>query len=139
MVDMSPDAPFMDFLNRLPGLLEQGVKDAFVFWLHTLWSIAKVVWIQFWPYILVACFVIVAGVILQIIMIRIGGHEMRLPSAFNVFVGSLTNLVFFFLLLLLAYLLLGTDVIDGDWFAVIEAIAFPATWLFLHAIGFWYR
>jgi hypothetical protein len=92
-----------------------------------------------WPYLLVLFLIVVGGVILQILMMRVGGYGNRLSSGFNALVGSLTNAIFLGLILLVAYSIWGTQVVDETWFALIEALAFSATWIFLRAIGFWYR
>lgn len=92
---------------------------------------------RFWPYIIIALIIILAGVILQILMLRSGGRRTLSPG-FNRLVGSLTYLLFFGLMFIIAYWILGTQVIDKMWLAIFGALAFPATGLFLWAIRFWY-
>ena len=92
-----------------------------------------------WPFLFGGFVVIVGGIILQIVMMRSCGHRNRLPSGFNALVGSLIRLLIFGILVYLAYLIWGVQVIDELWLTIIGIIAFTGTSLFLRGIGFWYR
>jgi hypothetical protein len=92
-----------------------------------------------WPFLIGGFVVIVGGIILQIVMMRIGGYRNRLSSGFNTLVGSLVRLAIFGILVFIAYLIWGVQVVDELWLAIIGTIAFAGTSLFLRKIGFWYR
>lgn len=90
-----------------------------------------------WLYFFGFFAVVIAGIVLQIIMLRSGG-QCKLPAFFNRIVGSLTYLTFFLIFLLIGYWIFGTRVIDDIWFSIFGILSFPATGFFLRAIGFWY-
>jgi len=102
-----------------------------------LYFFAKEQLITHWLYVAGFFAFIIAGVILQIIMLRGGGHS-KLSPGFNRLVGSLTYLMFFLIMLLISYWLFGTRVIDEVWIILFGILSFPATGFFLRAIGFWY-
>lgn len=93
--------------------------------------------ITYWPYVIGLVVFMIAGVILQILMLRGGGHS-KLSPGFNRLVGSLTYSMFFLIMLLISYWIFGTRVIDEVWFTLFGILSFPATGFFLRAIGFWY-
>jgi hypothetical protein len=90
-----------------------------------------------WPYVVGFFIFVIAGVILQIIMLRSGGHS-KLPAFFNRLVGSLIYSIFFLIQLSISYWIFGTRVVDEIWFTLFGIISFPITGFFLRAIGFWY-
>lgn len=102
-----------------------------------LWSLIKTHWSSLWPYVFGFAVFILGGMILQIIMLRSGNHN-KLSAGFNSMVGSLFWLIFFVLLLGIAYLGFGSQVIDEIWFGLLSLIAFVLTGVFLRLIGFWY-
>lgn len=114
-------------------MMDQIIKAS----VSTLISFVREQLITHWPYVVIFFSIIIAGVILQIIMLRSGRHS-KLPAGFNSLVGSLVCLIFFLILLTIGYWLFGTQVIDEIWFAIFGVVAFPITGLFLRAIGFWY-
>ena len=124
----------MDFTN--PSEFTDRIVDALA---SHAWAAAKYVIPNYWPYLLVFFTIIVGGVILQIIMLREGGHENRLPSEFNSLVGSLTYWSFFWGQAVVMYKIFGPQVVDDIWFAAFGILAYPGTKLFLRSIGFWYR
>jgi len=101
------------------------------------YSFAKEQFIIHWPYIIGFFVFIIAGVILQIIMLRSGGDS-KLPAFFNRLVGSFTYSIFFLIQLSISYWVFGAQVIDDVWFTLFGIISFPVTGFFLCAIGFWY-
>ena len=118
---------------NLSSILDQMIRTT----ISELWSFAKEQFMAHWPYVVGFFVFIVAGVILQIIMLRSGRHN-KLSAGFNSLVGSLTYLMFFLILFLISYLIFGTQVVDDIWFAIFGALSFPATGFFLRVIGFWY-
>ncbi|MFA6077338.1 MAG: hypothetical protein WC735_04680 [Candidatus Paceibacterota bacterium] len=102
-----------------------------------LWFFAKEQLLIYWPYVFGFFIFVVAGVVLQIIMLRSGGHS-KLSAGFNRLVGSLTYFIFFLIFFSISYWVFGSQVVDSIWFAVFGALSFPTTGLFLRAIGFWY-
>ncbi len=102
-----------------------------------LWMMAKTYWPSLWPYVVGFAVFILGGMILQIIMLRSGSHN-KLSAGFNSMVGSLFWLIFFVLLLGIAYLSFGFQVIDEIWFGLLSLIAFILAGTFLRLIGFWY-
>lgn len=115
------------------SLLEQMIHSM----LSGLWSIVKHIFILYWPYIIGFFVIVVAGIILQIIMLKSGSRS-KLSAGFNSMVGSFTYSIFFLIYFLLSYWIFGTQVVDEIWFTVFGALAFPSTWYFLRGIGFWY-
>lgn len=81
--------------------------------------------------------VIIVGVILQIAMLRSGGHS-KLSAGFNSLVGSITYSIFFLIYFGVGYLIFGVRAIDEIWLTVFGLLAFPSTGFFLRIIGFWY-
>lgn len=102
-----------------------------------LYSTVKEQLITYWPYAIGFVVFIIAGIILQIIMLRGGGHS-KLSPGFNRLVGGLIYSIFFLIMLLISFWIFGTRVIDEVWFTLFGILSFPATGFFLRAIGFWY-
>lgn len=102
-----------------------------------LWAMLKLWWPHLWPYAIGFAVFVLGGMVLQILMLRSGGHS-RLSPGFNRMVGSLFYGIFFMLLLIIAYWIWGSQVIDDTWFLIFGTISFPLTGFFLRAIGFWY-
>lgn len=100
-------------------------------------SIAKQISLTYWPWIAGFLTLVFAGVIVQIIMLRGGGHS-KLSPWFNRLAGSVFYGIFFSLELAISYFIWGYGVFDEIWFAVFGLISFPVTKLFLLKIGFWY-
>lgn len=100
----------------------------------TLWFWTK----EYWIYITIFVVLVIIGVIVQINMMKSGGHRNRLPPAFNRLVGSLTYWFIFWIQVVIAYWIFGNQVIDDLWFLIFGGVAFPVTKLFLVKIGFWY-
>ncbi|MDP1884219.1 MAG: hypothetical protein Q8L10_02520 [Candidatus Moranbacteria bacterium] len=93
--------------------------------------------IAHWPYVIIFFALIIAGVILQILMLS-GGGQSKLSVGFNRLIGSLTYSIFFMIILSISYWIFGVQVIDDIWFAIFGILSYPATGYFLRAIGFWY-
>jgi hypothetical protein len=123
-----------EFVQNLIHQMQEQIASTVV---SLLRSITALIWSHFWPYIIGFFIVILAGVILQILMLK-GGGNARLSPGFNRLLGSITYLFFLALVALIAYLIWGSEVIDETWFVVFGVIAFPLTGLFLRLIGFWY-
>ncbi|MEN9560821.1 MAG: hypothetical protein RIQ56_94 [Candidatus Parcubacteria bacterium] len=124
--------------TTLPSILPADFLD-YLIW-HTLsvyWGWFKMFFPIIWPWLLVFVLVVFGGVALQILMIRSGGPQNRLPSGFNSFVGSLTYWFIFGLIFAIEYYFWGSQVVDENVFALNGVMSFPLTWLFLHVIGFW--
>lgn len=119
--------------NEISQLTDSLVKS----FVLGIWEAIKTICLAFWPYIILFIVIIIAGIILQILMLR-SGRRNRLPPGFNRLVGSLTYFLYFGLIFIIAYWVFGTRIIDELWLAIFGAIAFPATGLFLRTIGFWY-
>lgn len=117
-------------INRLMDSMER----SFVL---GIWGAVKIIWLAFWPYIIIFTLFILAGVVWQILIFQ-SGKRNRLSPGFNRLVGSLTYFFFFALIFIIAYWIFGTQVIDELWLAIFGAIAFPVTGLFLKFIGFCY-
>lgn len=100
-------------------------------------SFIKALWLAYWPYILILFFCLIIGMILQIIWFRIGSDK-KMPSWFNVLVGSIFYWFFFYLVVAILYLIFGTQVIDGIVFAAISYPIYLFNKIFLKWIGFWY-
>jgi len=100
-------------------------------------AVVKQLWFYFWPVIVALLLIIVAGVILQILMLRTGGHT-RLSPGFNRLAGSTFYSVFLVLITAVAYQIWGSEVVDETWISLFGLISFPLTGFFLRAIGFWY-
>jgi len=115
------------------SILDKAIKSEF----YSDIPIVKTLWLTYWPYIIGFFIFVIAGVVIQILMLR-SGHHNKLSAGFNSLVGSLTYSLFFLIQLLICYLIFGAQVIDDLWFAIFGAISFPATWTFLNTIGFWY-
>ncbi len=115
------------------SILDRAIKSEF----YSDIPIVKTLWLTYWPYIIGFFVFVIAGVVIQILMLR-SGHRNKLSAGFNSLVGSLTYSLFFLIQLLICYLIFGAQVIDDIWFTTFGAISFPATWAFLNAIGFWY-
>ncbi len=118
---------------NLQSILDQAIRTL----VSDLWSLAKQMFFIYWPYIIGFLIFVIAGVILQIFMLKSGGHS-KLSAGFNSMVGSLTYSLFFLIYFGICYWIFGTQVVDDIWFTVIGAISFPSTGFFLRAIGFWY-
>jgi len=101
------------------------------------WVAIKDLLVIYWPYIVGFLVFVIAGIVIQILMLR-SGHRNKLSAGFNSLVGSLTYSLFFLIQFLICYWIFGSQVIDDIWFTTFGAISFPATWAFLNAIGFWY-
>lgn len=117
----------------IQSLLDQFIRTA----VSDFWSLAKQMFFMYWPYIIGFFVIVIAGVILQIFILKSGGRS-KLSAGFNSMVGSLTYSLFCLMYFSVCYWIFGTQVVDDVWFAVIGAISFPSTGLFLRAIGFWY-
>jgi uncharacterized membrane protein len=115
-----------DFLNQI---IQNTIAN--------LWLMVKTNWPSLWPYVMGFAVFILGGIILQIIMLRSGSHN-KFSAGFNSMVGSLVWLIFFVVLLGLAYLGFGSQVIDEIWFGLLSLIAFILAGTFLRLIGFWY-
>lgn len=102
-----------------------------------LWSFIKIIWPTWGPYIITAIILIIASMIWQIILFR-GGSDKKLSAGFNRLVGSIFYWVFFYLISLVFYFILGPRIIDGIWFAIFVYPAYRLNKLFLKWIGFWY-
>lgn len=100
--------------------------------------VLKTFWILYWKYILIFLAFVIAGIVIQIKMLRRGRHN-KLPTWFNILVGSLTYWLFFSLMTAIAYWIFGDKIIDDYWFTIFNLLAYPMVKLFLKAIGFWYR
>lgn len=100
-------------------------------------ELLKTFFILHWRYILLFLVFIIAGVLLQIRMLRSGRHN-KLPAWFNRLVGSVTYFLFFSVMTTIAFWIFGEQVIDKGWFAIFNLLAYPMTGFFLRAIGFWY-
>lgn len=118
---------------NLSSMLDQMIRMA----LSTLLLFAKQLLMTYWPYILAFFVIVIAGVILQIIMLKSGTHN-KLSAGFNRLVGSLTWSALFLMYLSISYWIFGTQVIDKLWFTLFGSLSFLSTWLILRAIGFWY-
>jgi len=101
-----------------------------------LWATLKLWWPSLWPYAIGFALFVIGGMVLQILMLRSGGHS-RLSPGFNRMIGSMFYGIFFVLLLIIAYLIWGSQVIDDIWFLIFGTISFPLTGFFLRTIGFW--
>ncbi len=123
----------MDANFNLQSILDQFIRTA----VSDFWSLAKQIFFMYWPYIIGFFVIVIAGVILQIFMLKSGGRS-KLSAGFNSMVGSLTYSLFCLIYFSICYWIFGTQVVDDVWFAVIGAISFPSTGWFLRAIGFWY-
>jgi hypothetical protein len=121
-----------DSLN-LQSILDQFARTAVL----DFWFLVKQIFLVYWPYIIGFLVIVVAGVILQIFMLRSGGRS-KLSAGFNSMVGSLTYSLFFLIYFGVCYWIFGTQVVDDIWFAVIGTISFPSAGCFLRAIGFWH-
>jgi len=97
----------------------------------------KIIWLKFWPYIIIFILIVIAGVIIQIIRIK-KDRIKKLSPGFNSLVGSLTYSLSFGLLFIITYFIIGTRVLDEIWFIIFGAISFPLTGWFLRKIGFWF-
>jgi len=118
--------------------MQEEVMDKFIrAAAHGAWNGIKLWWPLLWPYAIGFSVFVIAGMILQTLMLRSGGRS-RLSPDFNRMVGSLFYGIFFVLQLIIAYLIWGPQVIDEIWFAAFGAISVPLTWIFLRVIGFWY-
>jgi hypothetical protein len=115
------------------SLLEQMIHSM----ISGLWYIAKHIFTLYWPYIIGFFVIVVAGIILQIIMLKSGSRS-KLSSGFNSMVGSFIYSIFFLIYFLISYWIFGTQVVDEIWFTVFGSLSFPSTWYFLRGIGFWY-
>jgi len=102
-----------------------------------LWDSIKIIWLSFWPYIIIFILFILAGIIWQIIKLRTDKRK-KLSAAFNSLVGSLTYFLFFGLLFIIFYFIFGSRVVDKIWFAIFGTASFFITKRFLRWIGFWY-
>jgi len=102
-----------------------------------LWNSIKIIWLSFWPYIIIFILFILAGVIWQIIILRTDKRK-KLSAAFNSLVGSLTYFLFFGLLFIIFYFIFGSRVVDKIWFVIFGTASFFITKRFLRWIGFWY-
>ena len=118
---------------NLQSILDQMIRIV----VSDIWSLSKQLFLAHWPYVIGFLVIIIAGVILQIMMLKSGGHS-KLSAGFNSLVGSLTYSIFFLIYFLICYLIFGTQVVDDIWFALFGTLSFPSTWLFLKSIGFWY-
>lgn len=107
----------------------QGFEKGIGISVFALIEAAKQFWFLYWPYIIAFFLVVIAGVILQILILRSGGRS-RLSPDFNRLVGSLTYMFFFCLQLVVSYWICGTDVIDEKWFALFGTLAYPVTGYF---------
>lgn len=114
-------------------MLDQGIRIA----VSIVLSFAKQLLIAYWPYMVGFFVIVMAGVVLQIIMLKSGTHN-KLSGSFNRLIGSLTWSAFFLMYLSVGYWIFGTQVIDKLWFTLFGSLSFPSTWLILKAIGFWY-
>lgn len=114
---------------------EKGIEKGIGIFVFALIEAAKQFWFLYWPYIIAFFLVVIAGVILQILMLRSGGRS-RLSSGFNRLVGSLTYMFFFCLQLVVSYWICGTDVIDEKWFALFGTLAYPVTGYFYEQSDF---
>jgi hypothetical protein len=117
----------------LQSILDQFIRTA----VSDFWSLAKQMFFIYWPYMIGFLVIVIAGVTLQIFMLKSGGHS-KLSAGFNSLVGSLTYSVFFLIYFGICYWIFGTQVVDDIWFAVFGAMSFPSTGFFLKSIGFWY-
>ncbi|MCC7356754.1 MAG: hypothetical protein IT410_04065 [Candidatus Doudnabacteria bacterium] len=115
------------------SLLDQIIHNTIL----NFWAIIKTSWSSLWPYVLGLAVLILGGIILQIIMLRSGSHN-KLSAGFNSLVGSLFWFIFFAILLGIAYVVFGPQVIDEIWFGLLSMIAFFLAGGFLRLIGFWY-
>jgi len=119
-----------NLLQEIQGKINNAYISAFS-------TVAKHIWLQYWPYVIIFIIIIIAGIILQILMLRSGRHN-RLSPGFNRLVGSLTYFFFFGLLFIITYWTFGAQIVDELWLAIFGAIAFPVTGIFLRWIKFWY-
>lgn len=116
---------------NLQSILDQMIRTL----VSDLWSLARQMFLMHWPYIIGFLVFVIAGVVLQIFMLKSGGRS-KLSAGFNSMVGSLTYSLFFLIYFGVCYWIFGTQVVDDIWFAVIGTISFPSTGFFLRAIGF---
>ena len=123
----------MSYVLSPQVLLDQMIRSA----MSGIWPVTKHLFFIYWPYIVGLAVLIIAGVILQIIMLKSGSRS-KLSASFNSMVGSFTYSIFFLIYFLLSYWIFGTQVVDEIWFTVFGALAFPSTWYLLKGIGFWY-
>jgi len=100
-------------------------------------DLLKKFFLLYWRYILLFLVFIIAGVLLQIRILRNGRHN-KLPAWFNRLVGSVTYSLFFALMTAIAYWLFGPQILDKGWFMIFNLISYPMTKFFLIKIGFWY-
>ena len=118
---------------NLQSMLDQFIRTV----ISDFWSLAKQMFFMYWLYIVGFLIIVIAGVILQIFMLKSGGHS-KLSAGFNSLVGSLTYSIFFLIYFGICYWIFGTQVVDDVWFAVFGTMSFPSTGFFLKSIGFWY-
>lgn len=123
----------MSDVLSLQDLLDQMIRLV----ISGFWVLIKNMLSAYWPYITGFIVFVVAGVILQIIMLK-SGRKNKLSGGFNSMVGSFTYSIFFFIYFLLSYWLCGVQIVDEIWFTVFGAAAFVSTWYLLRGIGFWY-
>lgn len=95
-----------DTLN-LQSILDQIIRTL----VSDLWSLAIQVFSMYWLYIIGFLTFVIAGVILQIFMLKSGGHS-KLSAGFNSLVGSLTYSIFFLIYFSICYWIFGTQVVD---------------------------
>jgi len=113
------------------------VQDLFVkSIIASIWSFIKAIWPTWWTYIIVAIILIIIGMVWQIVLFR-SGSDKKLPTWFNVLVGSIFYWFFFYLVVTILYFIFGARVIDGIWFAVIWYPVYRFNRLFLIWVGFW--
>ena len=118
---------------KAEDLLDQIIQNTII----NMWQMIKTHWPSLWPYVVGFAVFILGGMVLQIIILRSGSRN-KLSAGFNSMVGSLFWLIFFVLLLGIAYLSFGSQVIDEIWFGLLSLIAFILAGTFLRLIGFWY-
>jgi len=134
---MAASTTTSDAIKAIMDSIDKGIGDGVNSFLNGVYGQWLIIWAHWYPVIIIVSSLIIIGVVIQIIMIREGGPNNRLPSWFNSLVGHLLYVVIFFSSWLISFKIWGPNVIDEIWRVVFSGLAVSLTWLILHAIGFW--